>query len=282
MLLKVYTPQGPLKDFVDSIIYMNGYGNGVAFQRMYQTIIINLGTNFGVSDLYVAKSKTDELNETVWINGKQEIPFMLENKGSTEMYVVGIKPGMLPYFADLPAIETNESTLGAAHWTSTEIYNLREQLLECAGIQAGFRLIEKYFTNLLLSKDFTTLKKIKWLAHAINTNTVSEICQSLGSTRKQLRSEAQYFFGGSIKNIQGIIRFNNTLAEIAKNSHRSLSSLHNYYDQAHFINDFKARAGITPLQYKKLCQQYPVIKHTPNFLPLQKETFLQFISAPGI
>lgn len=282
MQLDVYIPQGPLKDFVDSIIYMNGYGNGVAFQRMYQTIIINLGTNFGVSDLYVARSKANELNETVWINGKQEIPFMLENKGTMEMYVVSVKAGMLPWFADLPSIETNESALGARHWTSVEIYNLREQLLGCASIHAGFLLIEKYFTKRLLAGDFTKLKKIKWLGQAINTSTVGEICRSLGTTRKQLRSEAQYYFGGSVKNIQGIIRFNHTLSDIAKNSHRSLSSLHNYYDQAHFVNDFKTRAGITPSQYRKLCQQYPVIKHTPNFLPLQKETFLQFISAPGI
>ena len=38
------------------------------------------------------------------------------------------------------------------------------------------------------------------------------------------------------------------------------------------------RAGITPLQYRRLCQQFPAIRYTPNFLPLEQETFLQFIS----
>jgi len=40
----------------------------------------------------------------------------------------------------------------------------------------------------------------------------------------------------------------------------------------------KARSGITPLQYKKLCLNHPAIKYTPNFISMQRETFLQFIS----
>jgi AraC-like DNA-binding protein len=106
---------------------------------------------------------------------------------------------------------------------------------------------------------------------------VDEICRTLGATRKKLRSEARFYFGGPVKNIQGIIRFNKTLADIAKNAQQTLSSVHQYYDQSHFINDFKARAGITPSQYRRLCQSYPQIQYTPNFLSMERETFLQFI-----
>ena len=278
MKLEVYFPRGILKDFVESITFLSGGGTGVAFQRMYQVIIINLGNNFGVSGLYVSSTTKKECTDTIWINGKQETTYMLENSGVTEMYAIGIREGMLPYLADLPAIETNDLAVGAENWTSKDIFNLREQLLGCTDIYAGFLLIEKYLTGLLLKKDYSELQKIKWLGKAMHTSTVNEICQSLGVTRKRLRSETQHYFGGSVKNIQGILRFNNTLSEIAHNSHKPLSAVHDYYDQAHFINDFKARAGITPLQYKRLCLQIPAIKHTPNFIPLQRETFLQFIS----
>jgi AraC-like DNA-binding protein len=278
MNFKIFFPQGLLKDFVESITFLSGSGTGVAFQRMYQVIIINLGTNFSVSDVYTPGSEKKEHTGTIWINGKQEIPRMIENGGITEMYVIGLKQGVLPYFANLPAIETNDLAVDAENWTSREIFNLREQLLACADINAGFLLIEKYLVNLLLKKDLSHLEKIKWLGKAMHTHTVGEICQSLGATRKRLRSETQHYFGDSVKNIQGIIRFNNTLYDIANNTHESLSALHNYYDQSHFINDFKARSGITPLQYKRLCRQFPAIKYTPNFIPIQKETFLQFIS----
>jgi AraC-like DNA-binding protein len=276
--LEVYFPQGILKDFVSSLTFLSGSGTGVAFQRAYQTIIINMGANFAVSDIYARASKSREHTGTIWINGKQEIPFMLENHGITQMYVIGVRGGMLPYFADLPAIETNDQAVDAENWTSREIFNLREQLLACPDIRSGFLLIEKYLTGLLLRRDLSNLDKIKWLDKAIHTRSVGEICGSLGVTRKKLRSETQHHFGGSVKSMQGIIRFNNTLSDIAHNSHRSLSAVEHYYDQSHFINDFKARAGITPLQYRNLCRQFPEIKFTPNFIPLGRETFLQFIS----
>jgi len=264
---------------VESIAFLSEGGTGVAFQRMYQAIIINMGPNFMVSDIYSASPQKKEHTDTIWINGKQDRPFMLESGGTTAMYAIGLKPGMLPYLASLPAIATNDLAVGAEHWTSKEIFNLRERLFECTDIHSGFLLIEEYLTGLLVKKDFHQLEKVQWLGRAIRTGTVEEICRTMGITRKKLRSEMQHYFGGAAKNIQGIIRFNNTLSAIANNRFQSLSTLHIYYDQAHFINDFKARAGITPLQYQRLCRQYPAIVHTPNFIPLERETFLQFISS---
>ena len=280
MSFQFYKPQGPLKEFVNYIAFLSGAGSGtgVAFPRMHQVIIINLGSNFCTSDIYGPKPVPRECTSTIWINGKQEIPFMLENMGQTAMYAIGLKLGMLPYFAHLPAIETNEQTVGAEHWTTKEIFHLREELQACPNIHTGFLLIEDHLTRQLINTPLPNLDKIKWIGKAMHTSSVEDICRSLGVTRKKLRSETQHYFGGSVKNIQGIIRFNQTLADIAQNAHKPLSSVHDYYDQSHFINDFKARTGITPLQFKKLCQQIPDIKGTPNFISMQRETFLQFIS----
>lgn len=278
MPLKFYAPRGILKDFVEYITFMDTHGTGVAFQRTNQVIIINMGSRFSTADAYSTTSPGKEVTDTIWINGKQGHTFMLQNVGVMAMYAIGLKPGMLPYLANLPAIETNDLAVGAENWTTKKIYNLREQLLECNDVQDGFTLIEKYLTALLIKQDFHNLAKMKWLADAMQTTNVQEICRKLGVTRKKLRADTQHYFGDSVKNIQGILRFNNTLAAIANNSHQTLTAVHEYYDQAHFINDFKARSGITPLQYKKLCQQYPEIKYTPNFIPLPRETFLQFIS----
>ena len=281
MSFQVYIPKGTLKEFVDSIAYISGdlMGTGVAFPRMHQVIIINLGSNFNTSDVYNISKQPLEVSETVWINGKHDTPFMLGNKGGMAMYAIGLKLGMLPWFANLPTSETNDQAVGAANWTSREIYNLREQLLGCDTVQNGFLLIEKYLLDIVRHRDLSNLEKIKWLSQSIYTNSVNDICRTLGVTRKKLSKEALHYFGSPVKSIQGVIRFNQTLARIANSSNSSLSSLHEYYDQSHFINDFKARTGITPLQYKRLCQQFPAIKYTPNFIPLKKETFLQFISA---
>lgn len=280
MSIQFYTPKGLLKDFVDYIGYLSGpqIGNGIAFPRMNQVIIINLGSNFQTSDIYNPASRPTECNSTIWMNGKQDTAYMLGNPHHTSMYAIGLKLGMLPYFANLPAIETNQQTVGAEHWTSKQIFDLREQLQECPGDPKNFERIETYLTQKLIASPTPNLEKIRWIAKAMHTSSVEEICRTLGTTRKQLRQQTQHYFGGSVKNIQGIIRLNRTLADIAANADKTLSSIHEYYDQSHFINDFKARTGITPLQYKRLCGNYPEIKITPNFIALPRETFLQFIS----
>ncbi|MBS1567163.1 MAG: AraC family transcriptional regulator [Bacteroidetes bacterium] len=283
MIFEIYTPKSFLREFVGSIFFMSGHdiGNGIAFQRMQQTIIINLGTAFGVTDIYTHAPQRRETTEPVWINGKQEIPFLLENNGTTAMYAIGIRPGCLPWLTGLPAVVTNDLSVEAANWASDGIYDLREQLLECGDTQiaTGFRLIEQYFCRRLMRQELSGLERIQWMDKAMQTSSVEQICRTLGMTRKRLGSEARHFFGGPVKQLQGLMRFNQTLAGIARSSSEPLSGLHEYYDQAHFINDFRSRAGITPLQYRKLCRLNPAIRQTPNFLPLSRETFLQFCAA---
>ncbi len=281
MTIQGYIPKGNLGEFVDSINYLSGdvIGTGVAFPRMHQVIIINLGSNFTTADVYDTVKKAEEVTGTIWINGAHETPFMLGNRGVTAMYAIGLKLGMVPYFANLPACETNDQAVEAENWASQEIFHLREQLLACASVQQGFLLIEAYLLKVIRYRDLSDLEKIKWLSQSIYTSSVNDICRTLGVTRKRLSNEATHYFGSPVKSIQGLIRFNQTLTRIANSANSSLSSLHEYYDQSHFINDFKARTGITPLQYKRLCRQFPDIKYTPNFIPLKKETFLQFISA---
>ena len=204
MNIQAYIPKGSLKEFVHSIHFIHGKesGTGVAFPRMHQVIIINLGTRFSSSDIYApeASAVVRETSSAVWINGKQDDPFLLGNRGVTAMYAIGLKLGMAPYFASLPAIESNNLALGAENWASREIFELQEQLQECGSVAEGFLLIENYLLNLLRGRDFSDLERVKWLGRAMHTRTVGDICSSLGMTRKRLRSEAQHYFGGSVKN----------------------------------------------------------------------------------
>ncbi len=107
-------PSGLLKEFVAAIVYLEDMGTGIALQRIYQTIIINVGSNFYTSDPYTGEPAKEHL-PVIWINGLHERPFALENPGRTRMYVIGIRPGMLPYFSDLPVAATNGKALGAEH-----------------------------------------------------------------------------------------------------------------------------------------------------------------------
>ena len=280
MEIQAHIPQGPLKDFVVSIHYLSGsgIGTGVALQRLNQVIIFNLGTDFTATDIHTGLARQEAHTGSVWVNGKQETPFMLGNAGRTAMYAVTLRAGMLPYFVGLPASETNELAVGVEHWKTRHIQEVHGRLMEEADIQQGFRYIEDCLMAQLRGADLSNLARVQWLSQAMYGASVAEIGGALGASRKRLREEALYSFGGSIKGLQGIIRFNQTLAAIAGDGGQRLSRLHDYYDQSHFISDFKARSQMTPLQYRRLCARYPYIRHTPNFMAITRETFLQFLA----
>lgn len=280
MDIQVYIPRGPLKDFIVSIHYLSGsgIGTGVALQRLNQVIIFNLGTDFTATDIHTGLARQEARTGSVWVNGKQETPFMLGNAGVTAMYAVTLQVGMLPYFAGMPALETNELAVGVEHWKATGIKEVHGRLMEQQDIQQGFRYIEACLMAHLRGADLSNLDRVRWLGQALYRASVAEIGGTLGMSRKRLREEALYRFGGSIKGLQGIIRFNRTLASIAGDSTQPLSRLHDYYDQSHFISDFKARSQMTPLQYRRLCARFPYIRHTPNFMAMTRETFLQFLA----
>jgi AraC-like DNA-binding protein len=279
-MIRYFQPEGSLKNIVSAILYLEGLGTGLALQRVYQNIIINIGDPFYTSDPY-ADEAARTTSSGVWINGKHEYPFILENPGKAAFYVVAVKAGMLPCLIDIPVSETNERALPAELWTSHNLHELRESLLVSNSPDANFQLIEAFFTRMLMPSKLPDPGIIEYINRSLETDTVEDMCRRLGYSRKWVWTTVKKAFGSPLKNMQGIIRFNQHLTNIATVPEAPLSGLHGFYDQAHFINDFKRRTGMTPKYYQLLCRRFPDTRNHPNFINIDKETFLQFRREQG-
>ena len=62
-------------------------------------------------------------------------------------------------------------------------------------------------------------------------------------------------YGLSPKVILTIIRFQHCLRELVKDTAENDNILINYYDQSHFINDFKENIGVTPTEFMSLIKK---------------------------
>lgn len=69
LISRHYKPGGFLGELVQSISYLKGAGTGIAFQRMYQVIVVNLGTNFKAESLLDTRFEPEELKAGIWLNG---------------------------------------------------------------------------------------------------------------------------------------------------------------------------------------------------------------------
>jgi len=274
-VLKTYVPQGPLKAFVTAILYLEDLGTGLALQRVYQNIIINTGDPFFTSDPF-RNAPPVENKSTVWINGKHQAPFYLGNMGRPSFYIIAVKPGLLRHFISVQVSDTNDKTLPAGVWAQPSIQALRDTLLQSGDVASNFVHIENYFTDQVRGADTSQLGPVGYISEALPAMPAGDIARKMGYTRKRLWAMVTEHFGSPVKEMQGIIRFDRHLAAMAEHTGDRLGDIHTFYDQAHFINDFKRRTGLTPKQYRLLCMRYPEIRHHPNFLPVPKETFLQF------
>ena len=82
--------------------------------------------------------------------------------------------------------------------------------------------------------------------------SIAQISNKVGYSQKHLIKLFRDNVGVTPKEFLKIIRFQKTIEEIAAAKEIEWTAIANecgYYDQAHFINDFKIFSGFTPRKY---------------------------------
>jgi methylphosphotriester-DNA--protein-cysteine methyltransferase len=113
-------------------------------------------------------------------------------------------------------------------------------------------LFDDYFTALISKATFDDDPRFyKALAVILKNSGVLNIEKDLdtGISARQLRRLFEFYIGDSAKTFSKVVRFQNILR--AKPSQQSLRENklfydNGYFDQAHFIKDFKNFYGVTP------------------------------------
>ena len=169
-------------------------------------------------------------------------------------HYVGVRflPTMFPQIFKINASELSnrfENLNTVVPHTSQFIANNFSTDLNCSTIKS---LLDNYFMDLISQIKF---KQDNRLYDAINVILVNygvlniETDLGTGVSSRQLRRLFEYYIGDTPKTFSKVVRFQNILR--AKPSTQSLRENKlffdgGYYDQAHFIKDFKNFYGVTP------------------------------------
>lgn len=103
----------------------------------------------------------------------------------------------------------------------------------------------------------------KFLIEEIDKNrgkvVVSEMVESLGYSHRYIDHVFKNMIGMSVKKYAGIVRLQNSLSYLVNQKEDDVYEKLGYYDQAHFIHDFKRFTSFTPNVMKKKAKQLQIV-----------------------
>ncbi|MCE6991307.1 helix-turn-helix domain-containing protein [Dyadobacter sp. CY323] len=182
---------------------------------------------------------------------KNYTEFLLEN---TFNYVgVRFLPTMFPQLFKIDASELSN------RYESLNIVlpGMARFITECFSVGTGAAEIkahfDQYFLKLLAGKDlYNDPRLYNAVSIILKNNGLVHIEKDLdtGISPRQLRRLFQFYVGDSAKTFSKIVRFQNILRDNPSQQNLKAQKLFfdNYYDQAHFIKEFKTFYGTTPGQ----------------------------------
>lgn len=142
----------------------------------------------------------------------------------------------LEHFFPLPALSEIEECLAAA----TDDIN-------------RIRLVEDFLIGQLDDKhvDVMVTRALEYIHQSKGTIRMSDLAAKLNTSASPLEKRFRREIGASPKKFATIVRARNVLQAMEHGNESYADYLSAFYDQAHFIKDFKKFASVTPEQYLK-------------------------------
>jgi AraC-like DNA-binding protein len=273
MILEVHTPAFPLDLFINGFIYYDGFDPVHKMDRFLPDgnteIIFDLSDN----PQYIYDNETLEEIQTcrhAWVSGVRTQPITIPSGKGSRMLIVAFKRGKAHPFYPLPMSEIADVVVSADVIFGREIIDLREQLLCASSVDRMFWLVERFLTRRAgrsLPPDISTRcvdYALSSITRAPNQLSFRELNDQIGYSQKHFISLFKTRVGVPPKQYMKIMRFQKAIHEIERDRsiHWSEIALHNgFYDQAHFINEFRNFSGFTPGEYLK--KKTDVLNYVP-------------------
>lgn len=256
----VHKPTGLLSSYVNMIWLSEGYTPASAKERVLPfgacQLIINLeGTPFRHFDQ--ADDEYGNHYSTAVLTGIRTHPTFLDSYSRISTMGIVFMPGAITALFGLPTNELYNQVVSLSDLIPAETTRLFELLEPAFQPEQKFWAIESFLTN-LLDKNFRPSPAIKFAINRISklhgTSSIAEIRDHTGYSRRHFSQLFKELAGLTPKQYARLCRFEHAvelihLHDISDWSRFALEL--GYYDQSHFIRDFKAMAGLLPTDYHR-------------------------------
>lgn len=218
---------------------------------------INLRFNLSESAHYVRTNETDKQLENTYFLGLQEHYNNLQLKITGKVDVLGVcfySDGFFP-FLKIPVSEVSNQLLGASEAGFKTVSGINDRLKEANDTAARLNILEN---ELLLLLDNSSIvpqgfrQQLVSLSRSDRPVSFSDFCKQNNICIRTFERLFKKYIGISAVTFNKLNRFHSSLNQILRSDYSKFSDLaydYGYFDQMHFIKDFKRFAGDTPGNY---------------------------------
>jgi AraC-like DNA-binding protein len=259
MVYRHRVPRPPLDAFIESIWVYRNDPRPHALERILPTgraqLIVNLKED--QTRLYDPECPRRYVATSGSVLSGVQSRFQVIDTSEQE-YVAGVafRPGGTVPFMRMPAHETSNADVPLeALWSRRRATALRERLLESGTIDATLDALEAVLHEMWCPQRMHPAVDFALAAfdRAPLTTTIAAVTNAIGLSPKRFIERFKIEVGLTPKRFCRVRRFQRALALSNRGRHVEWTQVAmdcGYFDQAHFIHDFRSFAGLTPTGYQ--------------------------------
>lgn len=196
------------------------------------------------------------LQPRAMVLGQTIEPFYIEPTGYVKTFAIRFYPYGFANFVSEPISNLINKETPIVQLFETENANdLEQKIIRAESTEQRIRIIEKFLLNRLNNEE--TINKIvkNTVDSLLSTNgtaSINSILKDNLSKRRQLERNFKKQIGVSPKQLGKVIRLQTALKMLLDQKSENLTDIaykSEYFDQAHFIKDFKEFTGINPKEF---------------------------------
>src|SRR6218665_14229 len=255
MKLELYSILPELHPYVKAICSMESdtTTNLIPTVRVLPDACVELFVNFNSNhdSLATVTGKKIFNNSQSFLISRMSNFMDVQMKSKTGFISVCFYPSTAYLFFQLPMNEVADNLTALHYLWPTEAKEMEEAIDNTCIRQQKVTIIQKYLLKQLNRNrlDKTIDYCMQEINKASNLFSVAELANKVGLRQRLLSRKFNHCIGLSTKEFIHINRFIDSLTYLIKYPELSLTDIayeSGYYDQAHFIHDYKTFAGLTP------------------------------------